>query len=75
MPRDQPLREILAIVIFIILLITECQESSSLLRGNKGATLWVTPNIPVTEGQLHEVVVMTLVTALGVVIIITVIKG
>ena len=46
-----------------------------LLRGNKGATLWVTPNILVTEGQLHEVVVMTLVTALAVVIIITAIKG
>ena len=75
MPRDRPLREILAIVILIILLITECQELSSLLRGNKGATLRVTPNIPVTEGQLHEVVVMTLVTTLAVVIIITVIEG
>ena len=75
MPRDRLLREILAIVILIILLITGHRESSNLLRGNKGATLRVTPNILVTEGQLHEVVVMTLVTALVVVIIITVIKG
>ena len=74
-PRDRLLREILAIVILIILLITERQESSGLLRGNKRATLRVTPNILVTKGQLHEVVVMTLVTALAVVIIITVIKG
>ena len=61
-PRGQPLREILAIVILIIPLITRRQELSDLLRGNKGATLRVTPNIPVTEGQLHKVVVMTLVT-------------
>ena len=74
-PRDRPLQEILAIVILIILLITGRRESSNLLRGNKGATLWVTPYILVTEGQLHKVVVMTLVTALVVVIIITVIKG
>ena len=56
-------------------LITGRRESSDLLRGNNGATLWVTPNILVTEGQLHEVVIMTLVTALVVVIIITAIKG
>ena len=75
MLRDQPLQEILAIVILIILLITGRRESSDLLRGNKGATLRVTPNIFMTEGQLHEVVVMTLVTALVVVIIIIAIKG
>ena len=74
-PRHQPLREILAIVILIILLITGHRVLSNLLRGDKGATLRVTPNILVTEGQLHEVVVMTLVTALVVVIIITAIKG
>ena len=73
-PRDQPLREILAIVVLIMPLITGCRESSDLLRGNKGATLRVTHNISVTEGQLHEVVVMTLVTALAVVIIITMTK-
>ena len=75
MLRDWPLREILAIVILIIPLITGHWESSDLLRGNKRTTLWVTPNIPVTEGRLHEVVVMTLLTALVVVIIITATEG
>jgi hypothetical protein len=57
--RGRPLQEILAIVILIVPLITGHRESSDLLRGNKGATLQVTPKIPVTEGQLHKVVVMT----------------
>ena len=73
--RGRPLQEILAIVILIIPLITRHQESSDLLRGNEGATFRVTPNIIVTEGQLHKVVVMTLVTVLAVVIIITAIEG
>ena len=75
MLRGRPLQEILAIVILIVPLITGHRESSDLLRGNKGATLQVTPKIPVTEGRLHKVVVMTLVTAPAVVIIITATEG
>ena len=45
---------------------------SNSLRGKQGATHQVTPKVPETEVQLHELVVMTHETALAAAIIITV---